>query len=232
MRASRAAASTGFGQFATSRPASSRVRPRGPPAQAGRHLHSQSRTRSSRKNAAAWPRAQRHLVNLWHGSAHWRTVGAHSAGPGGALPVEVRGLCGEVARARRTPGATGGAQRPHPVPKRRFSANFCASGPCWVRHRLTPAPPADLRCTSARSDEQRGVVGPGGTRRTSQSARRVQRYVIVCFTPRCLVDLAADGELVTNAPPDTVDLIMGDCAGDSGGAHAGPRGRRVDTRGA
>lgn len=71
-------------------------------------------------------------------------------------------------------------------------------------------------CGSTMPKDAEGAFGgPCGGRRTSQRAQRVKRFVIECFTPRCLVDLASDGELVTNAPPDTVDLIMGGLMGEN-----------------
>jgi hypothetical protein len=82
--------------------------------------------------------------------------------------------------------------------------------------------------STMRDDSEGGFRDPCDERRTSQRALGMKRFVIERFTPRYLVDLASDGELVTNAPPDTVDLIMGGLAGE----RAGPRGRRVDSRGA
>lgn len=116
--------------------------------------------------------------------------------------------------------------------ERRFSANFSAWGGRWGLTRLTPPPPAVLRCPMTR----KAVCGTRVTRGVlPKRARGVKRFVIERFTPRYLVDLASDGELVTNAPPDTVDLILrrppGGQRGPGGGAHAGPRGRRVDSRG-
>lgn len=45
-------------------------------------------------------------------------------------------------------------------------------------------------------------------RPTSTRGPRVERFVIECFAPSCLVDIAADGELVTPTPRNTVDSIM------------------------
>lgn len=80
-----------------------------------------------------------------------------------------------------------------------------------------PRGPANTSATcgsTMRGDAEGVFRGPSDKRRTSHGARGVKRFVIECFTPRCLVDLASDGELVTNAPPDTVDLIMGGLTGD------------------
>lgn len=117
-------------------------------------------------------------------------------------------------------------------PERSFSANLARYHRCWGPHRLTPPPPAVLRCTSTPDDASGVRRGSCEARRTSQRAPRVKRFVIECFTPRCLVDLASDAEVVTNVPPDTVDLIMRRLRPKDGGARAGPRARRVDTRGA
>lgn len=53
-------------------------------------------------------------------------------------------------------------------------------------------------------------------RRTSLHALRMKRFVIECFPPSCLVDIAPVGELVTPAPRDAVDSILGiECLGNS-----------------
>lgn len=46
-------------------------------------------------------------------------------------------------------------------------------------------------------------------RRTSLRGRRVKPFVIECFPPSCLVDITPVGELVTPAPRDAVDSILG-----------------------
>ena len=220
-----------------------------------RGLHTDSRTRSSQENAGARRRAQRHRANPQHGSAHGRTAGAHpfrrrdvhsTESPAGvwalgsghppAAPwahgeILVTGAPGPVAGRRRHghfPGAAHAlpdAFYAHPLPEGRFSANFHGA---WLLLDTTRTNTCATCGSTMRRDAEGDFRGPSDTRRTSQRASRVKRFVIECFTPRCLVDLASDGELVTNAPPDTVDLIMG----GPRGKRAGPRGRRVDTRGA
>jgi hypothetical protein len=114
-----------------------------------------------------------------------------------ACPPLIRGRPG--ARNRRTPRATGPLRAR--AARRRLGFVFIN----------TPT-----TCGSTMRHGAEGALrGPWGGRRTSQSAQRVKRFVIECFTPRCLVDLASDGELVTNAPPDTVDLIMGGLTGEN-----------------
>lgn len=46
-------------------------------------------------------------------------------------------------------------------------------------------------------------------RRTSLRGPGVERFLIECFAPSCHVDIAPVPELVTAAPRDTVDSIMG-----------------------
>lgn len=50
--------------------------------------------------------------------------------------------------------------------------------------------------------------------RTSLRTFGVKRFVIESFPPSCLVDIVPSAELVTTAPWDTVDSIMGRTAGD------------------
>jgi hypothetical protein len=46
-------------------------------------------------------------------------------------------------------------------------------------------------------------------RRTSLDALSVKPFVIECFPPSCLVDIVLVGQLVTTAPRDAVDSILG-----------------------
>lgn len=85
----------------------------------------------------------------------------------------------------------------------------------------TPVTPGTT-CEDRTVRRVRTLRGPATRRRrTSQSSPGVRRFVIECFTPRCLVDIPASAQLVTVAPRDTVDSIMTVLWR---GTRAGPRG--------
>lgn len=165
-----------------------------------------SRQRAARFGATAH-RGGASPTHRVHPPVQVRSVdaGRHGAGRG-----RVRDRSGTPAgppreRAPKHTGALPGAFYARPPPERLFSANFSSLDVRWTFRPLTPLPPAVLRCRATRkpvsgAPAARGVLPSG--------LLEVKRFVIECFTPRCLVDLASDGELVTNAPPDTVDLIL------------------------
>lgn len=157
----------------------------------------------------------------------WHLRNASEPRPGyvgtasGTPPAHVNDLRG-LRQARRSaarrapPRARGGrtTRRPLRTPARR--PTFFGQLLVHARRLSFPIINTPTTCGSTMPNDAKGALrGPCGGRRTSQRAQRVKRFVIECFTPRCLVDLASDGELVTNAPPDTVDLIMGGLTGEN-----------------
>jgi hypothetical protein len=160
------------------------------------------RIRSSQEDAGAGARAQRHRANPQHGSAHRRTSGAHRFAP--VRPRSDRGR-------RAGPGSAGRLVRSSAGPTAISGQLLCAARAL----ELHPANTSATCGSTMRDDSDGGLRDPSDERRTSQRARGVKRFVIARFTPRYLVDLASDGELVTNVPADTVDLIMGGLAGEN-----------------
>lgn len=114
--------------------------------------------------------------------------------------------------------AKGGAWRRPPLRGvRRLNGCFPHTRPYVFSQLHSPANPlpkwpinplASRQKETARyASTQRGRAMNG--RRTSLHDSRVKRFVIECFPPGCLVDIKPVGELVTTAPRDAVDSILG-----------------------
>lgn len=148
-------------------------------------------------------------------------------------PARRKGLRKGRARGLRSrPGCTERTERPeadgHREPRGRISAHarvkvvrreiesFAQTHPSLFSQLHTGAEPLakwpanPLATREERTDPTvRTLRGRAmHARPTSTLGSRVERFVIECFAPSCLVDITPDGELVTPAPRDTVDSIM------------------------
>lgn len=86
---------------------------------------------------------------------------------------------------------------------------------------MADEPPCTRQEETARyASAQRGRAI--NAQRTSLCVLQMQRFVIERFPPSDLVDITPVGELVTSAPRDAVDSILGF---EVWGTRAGPRGK-------
>lgn len=130
-------------------------------------------------------------------------VARRSAAPGGATPPNC-------------PGGAHGSTRSRGV-VRRSIGQFLLTRPVIFSQLLTPAdslPKWPINPLATRQEETARYASTRrgwaiNTTRTSQHGRRVKRFVIECIPPSCLVDITPVGELVTTAPRDAVDSILG-----------------------
>lgn len=124
----------------------------------------------------------------------------------------------EAGGAGMTTSATGGriTARTYGKVVRREIAGFTPTHPSLfsqLRPRGEPLPKWPANPLATREERTTTVLRTlrgraMHARPTSPPGPRVERFVIECFAPSCLVDIAADGELVTPTPRNTVDSIM------------------------
>jgi hypothetical protein len=211
-----------LGRFATSRPALSRVRPRSPPAQVC--LRPSTRPVPEFPRRMPERRRERNAIPPTGGTA--RRTGAprgRTGSPAGAhAPYRRHTRCyhgistGMGVSARRL--RKGAAQAPRTTRRllRASGSRTAFFGQLLSRASALPSGRANTSVTCGSTMPRVADVAPRGRsdgRRTSLRASRVKRFVIECFTPRCVVDIASGGKGATGVPPGTVDLILDGLAG-------------------
>lgn len=120
--------------------------------------------------------------------------------------------CRILAAAARTYGRSHSARV-----ARRSNDGFRLAQPYIFSQLLTPADSLvnwPINPLATRQEETRRYASTRrgratNTRRTSLRGFWVKRFVIECFPPSCLVDIVLVGQLVTPAPRDAVDSILG-----------------------